>query len=298
MESKINYTLVGLFVVLLTAGLISFAYWLGKHGGRQEYDAYLVYMSESVAGLSTDASVKYRGVNVGTVERLGINPHNAKEVEILLKIEHGTPIKTDTTATLKSFGITGLAFIELSGGSNDAPPLQKTGDSIPIIPATPSTFTQIYGSLEQLIQQSASTLIKFDQILSKENLENITAILGETKLLVKDIRGQMAGLQNLVESGVVMEKQVSSAFEKVAHASDSVKKMADSLEHNYANVGHEMQQDVRQSLELFNQLLYDLDILTGDLQHATQAIQASPSDLLFKHRPLKPGPGEREYNEK
>jgi phospholipid/cholesterol/gamma-HCH transport system substrate-binding protein len=298
MESKINYTLAGLFVVLLTAGLITFAYWLGKHGGRQEYDSYLVYMSESVAGLSTDTSVKYRGVNVGTVEQLGINPHNSEEVELRLKIEHGTPIKTDTTAKLESFGITGLAFIELSGGSNDAPLLKKSGDSIPIIPATPSNFTRIYASLEQLIQQSTFALVKFDRILSEENLENITAILGETKLLVKDIRGQMEGLQNFVENGVVMEKQVSRAFEKVANASDSVKKMADSLEQNYANVGQNMQQDVRQSLELLNQLLYDLDILTGDLQHATQAIQASPSDLLFKRSHPKLGPGEKEYNEK
>ena len=298
MESKINYTLVGLFVVLLTAGLITFVYWLGKHGGRQEYDYYLVYMPESVAGLSTDASVKYRGVNVGTVEQLGINSKNIKEVEIRLKIENSTPIKIYTTATLKSFGITGLAFIELSGSSNDAPLLKKTGDSLPIIPATPSTFTKMYTSLEELIQQSNFLLVKFDRRLSEENLENITAILGETKMLVRELRSQVDGLQNFVENGVVMETQVSKAFKKVGNASDSVKKMADSLEQNYADVGQNMQQYVRQSLELLNQLLYDLDILAGDLQHATQAIQASPSDLLLKRSQPKLGPGEKEYNEK
>ena len=46
MESRINYTLVGLFVVLLLAGLIAFAFWLVKYGGKQEYDYYYVYMSE------------------------------------------------------------------------------------------------------------------------------------------------------------------------------------------------------------------------------------------------------------
>ena len=109
----------------------------------------------------------------------------------------------------------------------------------------------------------------------------------------------------LLTNGVIMEKQVSMAFAKVANASDrvanasdSVKTMADSLEQNYADVGQNIQQDVRQSLELFNQLLYDLDILAGDLQHATQAIQASPGDLLFKRSHPKPGPGEKEYNEK
>ena len=297
MESKINYTLVGIFVVLLSAGLITFAYWLGKHGGKQEYDPYIVYMSESVAGLSTDASVKYKGVNVGTVEQLGINPHNSEEVELRLQIVHSIPIKTDTTAQLKSFGITGLAFIELSGGSKDAPLLKASGTEIPIIPATPSTFTKMSTSLEQLITQSTLAMAKFDRILSEKNLNNITVILAETKLLVKDIRGQLKGLQDVVDNGVVMEKQVTRAFKKVADASQSIQTMADSLEHNYADLGHNMRQDVQQSLELFNQLLYDLDILAGDLQHATQAIQASPSDLLFKRSQPKSGPGEKEYHE-
>lgn len=293
MESKINYTLVGLFVVFLTAGLITFAYWLGKHGGKQEYDTYLVYMSESVAGLSTDASVKYKGVNVGTVVQLGISPHNSEEVELRLQIVRSTPIKTDTTAQLKSFGITGLAFIELSGGSKDAPLLKTSSTGVPIIPATPSTFTQMYASLEQLVKQSTLAMAKFDRILSEKNLENIATIIAETTLLVKDIRGQLQGLQDVVDNGVVMEKQITKAFAKVADASQSIQTMADSLEHNYADLGHNMRQDVQQSLELLNQLLYNLDILAGDLKHTTQAIQASPSDLLFKRSQPKPGPGEK-----
>jgi phospholipid/cholesterol/gamma-HCH transport system substrate-binding protein len=76
MEGRINYTIVGLFVILLLAGLIAFTYWLCKYGGKQEYDLYYVYMSESVSGLSPDVSVKYMGVDVGTVEHIGINPRD------------------------------------------------------------------------------------------------------------------------------------------------------------------------------------------------------------------------------
>lgn len=185
MESKINYTLVGLFVVFLTAGLITFAYWLGKHGGKQEYDTYLVYMSESVAGLSTDASVKYKGVNVGTVQQLGISPHNSEEVELRLQIVRSTPIKTDTTAQLKSFGITGLAFIELSGGSKDAPLLKTSSTGVPIIPATPSTFTQMYASLEQLVKQSTLAMAKFDRILSEKTWRTLPPSLRRQHYLSK-----------------------------------------------------------------------------------------------------------------
>ena len=298
MESRINYTIVGLFVVLLLAGLIIFAYWLGKYGGSQEYDPYYVYLSESVAGLSTGASVKYRGVSVGTVKHIGINPENPEEVELLLKIRHGTPIKVDTRAKLQSFGITGLTFIELTGSSKDAPLLQKTGDKIPVIPESPSTFAQIDESLRLLTEKSTLALDKFDRLLSEKNLENIAAILLETKMLTKDMRGQVQGFQNLMDNGVVMEKRVIDASGKVQDASASLKNTADILKKNYADIGLNMSQNTRQSLESLDQLLYDLDILAGNLQETIQAIKTSPSDLLFKRSQPRPGPGEKGYNEK
>jgi len=298
MESRINYTIVGLFVVLLLAGLIIFAYWLMKYGGNQEYDHYYVYISESVAGLSTDASVKYRGVDVGTVEYIGINPENSEEVELLLKIKHGTPIKVDTKAKLQSFGITGLTFIELTGSSKDAPLLQKTGDKIPVIPESPSTFAQVDKSLRLLAEKSTLALDKFNRLLSEENLDNVAAILLETKMLTKDIRGQLQEFQNVADNGVIMGKRVTEASRKVEEASVSVKKMADSLKKNYADVGRNMRRDARQSFESFNQLLYELDILAEDLQETIRGIKASPSDLLFKHSQPRPGPGEEGYNEK
>ncbi|MEA2115165.1 MAG: MlaD family protein [Thermodesulfobacteriota bacterium] len=298
MESRINYTIVGLFVVLFLAGLIAFAYWLGKYGYKQEYDHYLVYMTESVAGLSSDASVKYRGVEVGIVEQMGFNPKNSEQVKLLLRIKHGTQVKVDTTAGLKFFGITGLAFIELTGGSKDAPLLKKTDGEIAVIPTRLSTYARLNESLTILAGKSAQVLDKFDRLLSEENLQNIAAILSEMKMLSKDIRKQLEGFQHIVDSTLVMEADISGAFEKVESASLSVEKMAGNLEKNYANVGHDVSRDVRQSLELFNQLLYDLDILVGDLQRTTRAIENSPGDLLFKQSRPRPGPGEEGYREK
>jgi len=298
MESRINYTIVGLFVVLFLAGLIAFAYWLGKYGYKQEYDHYRVYMTESVAGLSSDASVKYRGVEVGIVEQMGFNPKNSEEVELLLKIKHGTQVKVDTTAALKFFGITGLAFIELTGGSKDAPLLKKTNGEIAVIPTRLSTYARLNESLTILAGKSAQVLDKFDRLLGEENLQNIAAILTEMKMLSKDIRKQLEGFQHIVDSTLVMEADISGAFDKVEAASLSVEKMAGNLEKNYADVGQEVSRDVRQSLELFNQLLYDLDILVGDLQRTTRAIETSPGDLLFKQSRPRPGPGEEGYREK
>ena len=297
MESRINYTIVGLFVVLLLTGLIVFAYWLGKYGYKQEHDYYRVYMTESVAGLSSDASVKYMGVEVGIVEQMGFNPENTEQVELLLKIKHGTPLKEGTTAALKFFGITGLGFIELKGGSNEAPLLKKTAHEIATIPTRLSTYARLNDSLTILAEKSAQVLDKIDHLLSDKNLQNIAVILFEMKMLAKDIRKQLGGFQRIVDSTISMETDISGAFEKVAAASVNVEKMAVTLEENYRDVGPDIGQNVRQSLESLNQLLYNLDTLAGDLQRTIRTIENSPSDILFKRSRPRPGPGEEGYRE-
>ena len=297
MESRINYTIVGIFVVLLLAGMVSFVYWLGKYGYKQEHDYYYVYMVESVSGLSSEASVKYRGVDVGIVEKMGLNPKNSEEVELLLKLKHNTQIKVDTRATIKSFGMTGLAFVELTGGRKDAPLLER-GDKIPIIPAAPSTYARLDESLTVLAGKLARALDKIDQLLSEQNLQNVTDILSEMKALTKDIRGQLQGFQNLVDTSKVMEKGITQAFVKVESAALGVEKLAVNLEHDYTDPDRNLANLARQNLEALQQLFSELDILVGDLQRTTRAIEASPGDLIFKRSRAQPGPGEEGYHGK
>jgi phospholipid/cholesterol/gamma-HCH transport system substrate-binding protein len=121
MEPKVNYILVGAFVVLLGAMILGAIFWLGKTDYRGIYDRYYVYTRESVAGLSVDSTVKYRGVDVGRVKQVILNPENTEEVRVTLDIVGGTPVKTDTQAVLVTQGLTGLVTLNLTGGSREAP---------------------------------------------------------------------------------------------------------------------------------------------------------------------------------
>ena len=295
MESKINYTLVGLFVILLLAGLVIFVVWLERLNTENEYDYYHVYMNESVAGLNPDASVKYKGVNIGTVAKIGINSDNPQQVELLLKIKHGIKITQSTRATLKSFGITGLTFIELSGSSKTSLPLTQDGNKIPVIPSTPSIFSKLDIAFNSFTEKSYLALDKFNRLLNDDNLKKIADILVEAGLLIKETRKEVAGFHQLIENGVVMEKNAANAFKTINTASKSVHELSLTLKKNYANVGNNMEQDVHQSLELFNKLMYDMDILVDELQRTVQSFENSPSDLLFKKSQSKPGPGEAIY---
>lgn len=298
MESKLNYTIVGLFVVILTTAMLSFAYWLTKSYGVQVYDTYYVHLTESVAGLNIDAAVKYRGVDVGTVTNIGINPENPEEVRLALEINRDTHIKTDTTAAISYYGITGLAFIELKGMDKNAPQLKVVDDTVPVIPSRPSAIKRIDQSLSQLAEKSAKTLDNINRLFGDKNLKNIEDLLIESKGLVTDLRSQLDGMQTLMDKGVEMESKIISAADKVGEASTSIKLLADNLEKNTTGISQEMSTGMRDSFSALTQLLSDLDVLTISLQSTINDIKTSPGDLLFKRTQTLPGPGEEGYHEK
>jgi phospholipid/cholesterol/gamma-HCH transport system substrate-binding protein len=149
MEEKVNFVVVGVFVLLLGTAFIGGVLWLSSGKSyRTSYDTYQTYMTESVAGLNLNAPVRYRGVEVGRVQQIGLAPGNVEQVQVTLAIKTGTPIKTDTVAILSTQGLTGIAFVDLRGGSRDSPELKaEPGAPYPVISSGPSLMVRLDASL-------------------------------------------------------------------------------------------------------------------------------------------------------
>jgi len=113
MYSRVNYTIVGIFVLLFGAGLVGFTFWLAKYGIQNEYTLYKLYMKESVSGLSKDSTVRLHGVDVGRVSEIRIDPKDIERIEVILKLRSDVPIKEDMVAHTEMLGITGLLAIKI-----------------------------------------------------------------------------------------------------------------------------------------------------------------------------------------
>ena len=171
METKVNYAIVGAFVLVLGAALIAGALWLASGGTLQKkYDLYLAILDESVAGLNLNAPVKYNGVDVGKVRDIRLDPANPERVRLVFAIERGTPIKIDTVAVLKTQGLTGIAYVELSGGARDAAPLLAISpEEYPVILTKPSLSARLENVLTSVLAKLDSTSGNINAILSDEN---------------------------------------------------------------------------------------------------------------------------------
>jgi len=303
MYSRVNYTVVGLFVLLFGIGLVGFSFWLAKYGLRQKYDLYKIYMYESVAGLSKDSVVKLRGVDIGRVKEIRIDPEHIERVEILLNIKQGIPIKEDMVAHTSLVGVTGLLNIEIEGGSNEAKTLKPTEEYIPVIKSSSSWFDATKKDIGTLTVRLVNLLEQTDKLLSDENIETLSRILKNTEvlsakgsLLLDETNSTVVAFKTAVENLNNDAGVITQVFTKLGNETiPAVKKLRETTQ-NF----NRMTLKVEKSLDrgdydikkIFEPLLVDMEILSEQVNALAKEFKESPSDILFKSRKRRRGPGE------
>ena len=177
METDKHYFIEGLFIIGLSVAAAFFAVWLTSTGNRDDV-LYRIRFSDSVSGLALGDPVKYHGVDIGTVKAMILDPDDPRLVQVDVNLRKEAPVKTDTKATLKLKGITGVVFIELSGGSPKAPTLLAATpqDQIPEIPSEKSSLNAALDQLPKVIQKFSSIE---DQ--AKKAMSDIGELTGKLK---------------------------------------------------------------------------------------------------------------------
>jgi len=304
----VNYALVGAFVLVLGAALIAGALWLASGGAFQKkYDLYLAIEEESVAGLNLNAPVKFNGVDVGKVRDIRIDPDNPERVILLFAIERGTPIKDDTVAILKTQGLTGIAYVELTGGTRDAAPLgAKPGSDYPVIQTKPSLSARLENVLTSVLAKLDSTSKNINAILSEENQASFKNALADIATVAHTIAARKetldAGMVNAArtfENSAGASARMGPAIGRVGRAADAIEKMGNEVATTSAGagktvsaVGNDVKRFTSETLPELERLLGELSVLSTSLRRLTEQTERNPSGLLFGRQPVPEGPGE------
>lgn len=184
METRTSYTLVGAFVLVLLAGLFGFTVWIAKIQLKEGRDIYLTYFTGSVTGLQEGSPVRYRGIPIGTVTDIRLDPNRVSRVRVTVEVQPGTPIKTDSIASLELQGITGGAYVQLNGGTEDSPRLRdESKDEIPVIPSRPSTLAEVVDTAPQILNRALVITQRLEAMLGPENQDSITQTLANVRRL-------------------------------------------------------------------------------------------------------------------
>ncbi len=291
-------------MLLLGAALIAGALWLASGGAFQKkYDLYLAIEEESVAGLNLNAPVKFNGVDVGKVREIHIDSANPERVILLFAIERGTPIKDDTVAVLKTQGLTGIAYVELSGGTREAEPLVvKPGSDYPIIQTKPSLSARLENVLTSVLGKLDSTSKNINAILSDDNqasfknaLADIATVTHTIAARKDDLDAGIASAARTFEKTSQASVKLEPAIDRVARAADAVEKMGNEVSTTSTTinaVGNDVKRLTTETMPELERLLGELSTLSISLRRLTEQTERNPSGLLFGRRPVPAGPGE------
>ncbi len=328
MYSKVNYALVGLFVIGLGTAFLWGLFWLTLGGETKIYDRYRVYFRESVAGLNPKATVRYRGVQVGQVEAIRLDPVNPDQVDVVLNIERGVPIRRDTIATLSTRGLTGVAAVELSGGGSQSPPLEKQPEQdLPVIQAGPSLVARLDDAFNNILTNVNTLSSRLDRLLGDENqaaltrtLQNVSVItgavadhsasLGQTLANVETFTGALAQRterlgQALDQVTTGLEKsgdlggQIRATLSDIRAGAQAVRRTADTFNKTSLDLSglaqggqHELQRLGQTTLPELNTLLMQINDMAAILRRLAELLEQNPRALLLGKPNGKPGPGE------
>lgn len=184
METRTNHLVVGSFVLLLVAGLVAFIIWAVKADVDAQHTNYHVYFAGSVSGLSKVSEVRYRGVPIGTVTDIRIDPENVERVRVTLDVSGETPIKEDSIASIEMQGITGVAIVQISGGLQDSPGLTaQPGELYPVIRSKRSSLEKLFTDTPELINRILVLVETVTKIFNEKNIAAISGIIANTEIM-------------------------------------------------------------------------------------------------------------------
>ncbi|MEO8011627.1 MAG: MlaD family protein [Dokdonella sp.] len=210
METRAHHILIGSFAILAFLLGLGFVLWLSKTSADSEFGYYDVIFTEAVTGLSRGGLVQYNGIKVGEVVQLKLAPDDPRKVIARVRIDGGTPIRKDTVAKLGLLGVTGMAFIQLSGGAPGSEPLLPTdSDPIPVIRAEESALSKLMTSGEDIVVSVNEALLRVGQLLSVENVQHVSATL--------------AHIENVATTVADQREELALAIKQLADASGELK---------------------------------------------------------------------------
>lgn len=302
MERNANFILVGVFALISALSLAGFAFWMGKYGvDEDKFESYKTYIYESVGGLKASSPVKLKGIEVGFVEALRIDPENPERVEIHFKVEKGVPVKTDSIIVLNSQGIAGISFLEIKGGSKGAQPLHgATRGERPEIASEPSVVAKLTDQAQNALTHLTRAIERVDRLASDKNIDNVTTTLENVARISTQFKANQHELSGVITGAKEVEANANDTLKEVAKVTQKTDSVLDETK-NLARESSELIGEIRKAdtlnklsstLEHSDEAIDEMKTLLGEGKSLIQEFKESPGDLLFKGKNKRAGPGE------
>lgn len=274
METRASYLLVGSFTLFFLAVLFVLVVWLARLELGRDTDIYHVFFHGAVTGLQAGSPVRYRGIPVGTVSDVRLDPDNVERVRVTIAVPAGTPVKRDAVASLELQGLTGAAFVQIEGGTQASPDLTAPAGGVPEIPSKPSAIAQVVDAAPQLLDRMVQISSRLEAMLSPENERALGEILANINTLTATLAQSTQAL-----SGAGAEVQTTLAnLNGLVRSLDGASAQLTGL---IAENREPLRDFTGTGLYEFTSLVVQMRELTTTLTRVSERIERSPADFFL-----------------
>jgi len=301
MEKDAKYVAVGTFILLVIAMGVGFLLWYTDASDGRNYTRYEIEFAGSVNGLDRGSPVRYLGVDVGRVLKLGIDLQKATRVKVLVEIVETTPISSATRASLGLQGVTGLLYINLYQAADvEKTAALRQGEKYPIIESVVSDFDTFLASLPELMGRATSLLERVGRVLSDQNLEALSGTLASIRETTAGLPATARNVNVLVDQLRATVKEIHSSAEQLnglatdsrpdVHAAlQKMNEVAENLAQASLRVDRFTQNSEQQLGHFTENGLFELERLVRETRSAarefrdlSRSLQENPSQIIYE----------------
>ncbi|MBB6134631.1 MCE family protein [Oxalobacteraceae sp. CFBP 8763] len=307
MENRSHALMTGIFTIALLVATVLIGLWFNRD--KTELVQYEIVTTQSIPGLNPQATVRYRGLEIGRVDTIDFDPRVTGQILIRLSVDEASPITSTTYASLGYQGVTGIAFIQLNDERTGSPRLATGGERIARIPLRPGLLDQLEDRGLAILDKAEKITTSLDELLSPENR---ATMLGAFESVDRAADAYAAIPQRL---DPVLDR-LPSLITKADRSMDSIDTLATSatsMTRNYDNLATRLQAPDG-PIERLNSTIGALGAATSELEletlphvvQMTDEARASlravrrtansfsdrPQSILFGTPGDAPGPGE------
>ena len=302
MENRSHAFWAGLFTLLLGFSAVAAVWWFG--GKHEVTDEYLIVTQSNVSGLNLQAQVRYRGIRVGKVLSIDLDPENPANTLILVSVKRGTPVTLGTTAKLGYQGITGLAHVLLEDEGRNRAPLVAADGELPRIAMQDSLIEELTDMGSDLMRNARDFLANANELIGPENRQKMNKTLANLEATTESARQTSEQLHALLapDNIAVMhstlrgaDKAVGQAGPFFAEARDLVASLQSVSQRLDLVLGDSANGGAGALVPRLNDLTAELSSNSRQLNRVLRMLEESPQSLIFGPAKAMPGPGENGF---
>ena len=299
MENKSHAFVAGLFALLLGAAVIAALIWL--RGTQDNLREYVVVTKFSIGGLNPEAQVRYRGIRVGKVMDIRLDPNDPSDILIRISIAESIPLTKGTIAKLASQGVTGIAHVLLLDSGRNNEPLVARDGKLPRIVMVPSLLDEMTESGPAVLHQAQEVMAAISALLNEENRRRLTATIANHEAASASMKPALDNMTaTLVQVRKLLDDQnirsISRAAGEVgpllADTRQLVARMQATADKLDVAIGDASAGGTSALMPRLNELAADFSLTSRQLSRVLRLLEDSPQGLVFGVPAAAPGPGE------